>query len=204
MAEKLIKRFDAWERIVHGVHAISFIVLTLTGLGLYSQKLFGLTSLFGGVNVSRPIHHYTGVVFIFTFLIISFAWMKDYMFNKSDIEWARVMGGYLDHKAKVPPQDKYNPGQKMLGWYVFLGGIVISGTGLAMWFPFTLGAGLQTWMYFLHNITFIGFMLLMVIHLYLGTIGLPGTIGSVINGYVTESWAKHHHPLWYDKVKNRQ
>jgi formate dehydrogenase subunit gamma len=204
MAENLIKRFEPWERIIHGVHLVAFFILTLTGLGLYSQKLFGLTGLFGGVNASRVIHHYMGVVFIFTFLIISFAWMKDYMFNASDIEWAKVLGGYLNHKAKVPPQGMYNPGQKMLGWYVFLGGIVMSLTGLAMWFPFYLSPATQTWMYFLHDLAFIGFMLLMVVHAYLGTVGLPGTIRCMIDGYVTEGWAKHHHPLWYEKVKNRQ
>ncbi len=200
----LIKRFETWERVTHGIHLVAFIVLALTGLGLYSQKLFGLTSLFGGVDTSRMIHHYAGLVFIATMLIISLAWLKNYKFEASDVEWFKVMGGYLNKKAKVPPQGMYNPGQKMLGWYVFLGGILISLTGLAMWFPFVLPFPVQQWMYMLHNLTFIGFMLLMVVHVYLGTVGLPGTIGCMINGYVTEGWAKHHHPRWYEEVKNRK
>ncbi len=203
MANNLVKRFDAGERLTHWVHLVSFVVLTLTGLGLYSQKFFGLTGLFGGIDVSRTIHHYTGIVFIVTTLIVSFKWMKYYGFTSEDIQWFKVLGGYINKKANVPPQDMFNPGQKMLGWYVFLGGILMSVSGLAMWFPFTLGRDLQMWMYLLHNALFIGFMLLMVVHVYLGTVGLPGTFRCMLDGNVTEAWAKHHHPKWYAKVKGK-
>jgi len=38
-------------------------------------------------------------------------------------------------------------------------------------------------------------------HVYLGTAGVEGTIGSMTNGYVDEAWAKTHHDRWYAEVK---
>jgi len=38
-------------------------------------------------------------------------------------------------------------------------------------------------------------------HIYLGTAGVEGTIGSMTNGYVDEAWAKSHHDRWYAEVK---
>jgi formate dehydrogenase subunit gamma len=38
-------------------------------------------------------------------------------------------------------------------------------------------------------------------HIYLGTAGVEGTIGSMTNGYVDEAWAATHHDRWYAEVK---
>ena len=38
-------------------------------------------------------------------------------------------------------------------------------------------------------------------HIYLGTAGVEGTIGSMVNGEVDEAWAKSHHDRWYAEVK---
>jgi formate dehydrogenase subunit gamma len=38
-------------------------------------------------------------------------------------------------------------------------------------------------------------------HMYLGTIGLPGAYGAMRDGYVDEQWAKEHHGIWYEQVK---
>jgi formate dehydrogenase subunit gamma len=38
-------------------------------------------------------------------------------------------------------------------------------------------------------------------HIYLGTAGVEGTIGSMTSGYVDEAWAKSHHDRWYTEVK---
>jgi formate dehydrogenase subunit gamma len=38
-------------------------------------------------------------------------------------------------------------------------------------------------------------------HIYLGTAGVEGTIGSMANGYVDEAWAKSHHDRWYAEAK---
>ena len=37
-------------------------------------------------------------------------------------------------------------------------------------------------------------------HIYLGTIGMEGAYRAMRDGYVDESWAKHHHLRWYEEV----
>jgi formate dehydrogenase subunit gamma len=39
-------------------------------------------------------------------------------------------------------------------------------------------------------------------HIYIGTIGSPGSYDSMRHGSVDENWAKAHHSLWYDEVKS--
>jgi len=41
---------------------------------------------------------------------------------------------------------------------------------------------------------------LALVHIYLGTIGMIDAYRAMRYGYVDESWAKHHHLLWYEEV----
>ncbi len=173
----------------------TFIVLALTGLGLYSQTFFGLTSIFGGVDMSRVIHHYAGLVFIATTFLIFFQWLKDFAAPGED-SLRDFISSYMDHDHEGPPPGKLNAGQKLFGFIVFGFSVILGLTGLAMWFPTVLGRGLQQWMYFLHNFVFILFMLLIVLHVYIGTAARPGTWRGMSRGTVTKRWAKEHHGAW--------
>ncbi len=194
MAQQLVKRATPAERLSHWIHMLSFILLALTGLGLYARSFFGLTGLFGGVNISRVVHHYAGLVFIVTTFIIFFQWAHA-ITAKGEDSLFDVVRSYLDHSFHARAGE-INAGQKLFGWFAFLVGLFMGSTGLAMWFPFTLGRGLQQWMYFLHNLGFICFMLFILVHLYLGTFGNPGSWRIMTRGTVTKAWAKAHHPNW--------
>jgi len=41
------------------------------------------------------------------------------------------------------------------------------------------------------------------IHIYLSTIGEPGTMHAMTRGTVSEAWAWTHHPAWYKDVTGR-
>ncbi len=195
MSHHLIKRFAPGERLIHWTNMLSFIVLAITGAGLYAKSFFWLTAIFGGINSSRMVHHYVGLLFIATTLAIFFQWVKDYT-APGDDSLGDVIKGYLDYSYKAPPSGKLNAGQKMLGYCVFLLGLLMAGTGLALWFPFTFGRGMQQWMYLLHNVGFTIFILVMIVHVYLSTSGNPGTWRAMSKGTVTKAWAKKHHPKW--------
>lgn len=194
MAQQLVKRASPAQRLIHWIHMISFLILMTSGLGLYAKAFFGLTGLFGGVNISRVIHHYTGVVFIVTTLIVFIQWASA-ITAKGEDSLVDVIRSYLDHSFHARA-GKLNAGQKLYGWFILLVGLIMGGTGLAMWFPFVLGRGLQQWMYFLHNLCFIGFVAFAIVHLYLGTFGNPGSWRIMTRGTVTKDWAKTHHPEW--------
>ena len=56
---------------------------------------------------------------------------------------------------------------------------------------------------------FLIFVALLVIsvsfgHIYLGTAGVEGTLGSMTTGDVDEAWAKSHHDRWYAEVMAAQ
>ncbi len=38
-------------------------------------------------------------------------------------------------------------------------------------------------------------------HIYIGTIGSEGSLDGMVTGEVDENWAKQHHDLWYEEVK---
>ena len=44
-------------------------------------------------------------------------------------------------------------------------------------------------------------MAMLIVHIYLGTIGMKGAYRAMRNGYVTAEWAKHHHETWYNDIK---
>ena len=190
----LVQRISPFERFIHWVHMVSFLVLALTGLGLYAHAFFGMTGLFGGVDMSRTIHHYMGVVFIVTTFAVFFQWFKDFIAPGED-SFRDVVKSYLDQNFHAE-SGKFNAGQKVFAWVAFLCGLAMSGTGLAMWFPFKLPYGVQQWMYFLHNFVFIFFIIWMIAHVYLSTLGNPGTWQTMTRGTVTRAWARKHHPKW--------
>ena len=200
----MIERHTNKERAVHSIHAISFIILLLTGIGLYSKEFFGITRLFGGVDWSRFIHHWIGVVFIITLFMMYFQW-KDVaaVFDEDDREWFRVFGGYLGKGVKVPPSGKFNAGQKMFFKMILYAGILFGITGIIMWIPQILSIPkfIVQLTYILHDMILIGLVMGVLVHAYLGTIANPGTISSLLTGQVDEQWARHHHEKWYKAVK---
>ena len=42
--------------------------------------------------------------------------------------------------------------------------------------------------------------MLMIVHVYLTTIGNPGTLEGMLYGNVRRIWARTHHPKWYKEV----
>jgi formate dehydrogenase subunit gamma len=53
----------------------------------------------------------------------------------------------------------------------------------------------------LHGLMFIGSIMFVIVHVYLATIGNPGTIEAMLYGNVRSIWARKHHPKWYKEVE---
>ena len=66
-----VNRFDVRERFVHWMVAISFVYSALTGLSMWSRKLFWIASVFGGGETVRSMHPFGGVLFAFALGMIS-------------------------------------------------------------------------------------------------------------------------------------
>jgi cytochrome b subunit of formate dehydrogenase len=55
----------------------------------------------------------------------------------------------------------------------------------------------------LHDISAVIMLGGILIHIYLSTIGEPGTFQAMIRGAVSEAWAWTFHPAWYKQVTGR-
>ena len=117
-------------------------------------------------------------------------------------EWIAAAGGYLWHVDKMPEVGKYNPGQKMFFLAVALFGIAMVVTGLIMWFPFSylgragaVGCSPST------PSAIVVIFAFFFIHLYLVTIGAPGSAPAMFSGWVTRGWVKNQHPKWLKEME---
>ena len=71
----MLKRFTFFERIVHWVVGVTFVLLFLTGLAFSYPSLFWLTALLGGGPSARVLHPQVGVVFGIGLLFMFGLWV---------------------------------------------------------------------------------------------------------------------------------
>jgi len=104
---------------------------------------------------------------------------------------------------KVPETGKYNPGQKAFFLVVALFGAMMVVTGFFMWLqPAFLPMEALRWMYPLHVFGFVVIFAFFFIHLYLGTIGNPGSVQAMISGYMEKPVLKMLHPKWVKEMEH--
>ncbi len=197
MSTPSLHRFSFFERIVHWVVGVTFVVLLLTGLAFSYPSLFWLTTLVGGGPAARALHPQIGAVFGVGLAFMFALWVRDMFLDGPDQQWLGAIKHYAAHERdKVPPAGKYNAGQKLFFWLQSLLGVVFVATGLLLWFPESFDAGLLNAMRLLHCVATLGGGLLLIVHVYLGTVAYPGTARGMIDGKVTPAWARLHHPRW--------
>jgi formate dehydrogenase subunit gamma len=99
-----------------------------------------------------------------------------------------------------PPSYKFNAGEKMIFWIVVIGGGATATTGYLLLFPFygTNIAAMQL-AQVVHSVVGVLYIAAMLVHVYMGTIGMEGAFEGMANGEVDVNWAKSHHSLWYEE-----
>ncbi len=203
MKKGLIKVTDAYERIVHWMLAGSCLLLCFTGLGMMFHSFSIIGEIMGGLIVVKYVHNFTGLLFLVAlFLAIRMWWHEAGVFSMpEDLDWMMCAGGYLWHVEKVPEVGKYNPGQKMFFLAVALFGAIMVITGLIMWFPLSFPDGLVRWMFTFHALGFVVIFSFFFVHLYLGTVGSPGSAPAMLTGWVTRAWLKKQHGKWLKEME---
>lgn len=198
-----IQRYNANERTNHWIVAILFFMAGLSGLALFHPALFWLSNLFGGGTWTRILHPFMGVAMFlfFAFLVIRF-WRHNKI-GREDAQWLKQINDVLNNREeKLPPIDKYNPGQKILFWVLLACMLVLLVSGVVIWrqyfahlFPIPvirLGA-------LAHAVAAFVLVLSIIVHIYAG-IWIKGSVTAMMTGWVSRAWAKKHHSLWYEKV----
>jgi formate dehydrogenase subunit gamma len=196
-----IERFSTRERVLHWIVSAGFFTLLLTGLGLYSRLFNGYFNMFGGGQNAILIHKIAGLVFFFSSLYMYLNHRKDVSsFDADDKRWINQSGGYLTRDASHFNTGKYNPGQKLFAIFIAAATLTLGVTGMFIWSPTAFPRVLVQLSLMLHGLMFVGAVMFMVVHVYLATIGNPGTVEAMLYGHVRKRWAKNHHPKWYKEV----
>jgi formate dehydrogenase subunit gamma len=223
----LIERFSGFERFVHWMTAICFIVLALTGLNMVFGRYLVLPLLgkatFAALTMwGKLAHDFLAFAFMTGLALMFVLWVAHNIPNRHDLVWLAKGGGML---GGHPPARKFNAGQKLIFWAVSLGGLSLSLSGLQLIFPFTfhffndtfallnhLGLGLPTdltpmqeqqlaavW----HGSMAFVLIAVMIAHVYIGTLGMEGAFEAMGTGEVDLNWAREHHDLWVEELERR-
>ncbi len=196
-AEHGILRYVFAERLVHWFVALTFIALMVSGLALGYPRAYFLSGLFGGGQTMRFLHPWFGVGFTLGLLWMLVKWTRDMRFTAADREWARKFKTYASSGHSGVDTGRYNAGQKGYYWASIVGGVVLFITGLPLWYPWLTGSGIHQIARLLHHATFLFMVGGFMIHVYLSTVGFPGTLSAMTTGRVTRAWAAYHHPGWF-------
>ena len=183
-------------------------------------------------EISKWVHNNISWAFMLGLIMVFVMWVAHNIPNKLDLKWIAVGGG-LFKKGVHPPAKKFNFGQKLVFWGVIVLGVSVSVSGLSLLFPFDMplfaatfeklnATGLpqlfgygtlptqlapqeemqlaQLW----HAIVAFVMMALILAHIYIGSIGMEGAFDAMGSGEVELQWAKEHHGLWVEEVREEE
>jgi formate dehydrogenase subunit gamma len=195
--EREIVRYKLADRVMHWFTAITFIYLMLSGLALGYPRMAWLYDILGGGQTVRWLHPWMGIGFTIGLAYMLFAWTRDMLFEAEDRRWTRELRNYARTGHVDADVGRYNAGQKGYYWFAVITGLVLLLTGIPLWYPWLLGSGWNLTARLVHHAFFLLTVGGFIIHVYMSTALLPGTIRGMTTGRVERRWAAWHHPRWF-------
>lgn len=208
--KKKILRFGKVAVAAHAIHTLTFFLLGITGTLIYADFLDFLAPVFGGMQGARLVHRIAAVAFagvpILSVLMNpkGFAeWMKVvFTWGKNDLAFFKAfLQEFFGGHADIPPQSKFNAGEKINSMLQVSGCLAIALSGFVIWFPEVFPAGLVSIAYPLHTGAFAVTGTAIFGHMYLA-MGHPATnvaLSGMVTGYIDADVAKGHYRTWYDE-----
>ncbi|MDO8578154.1 MAG: cytochrome b/b6 domain-containing protein [Dehalococcoidales bacterium] len=209
--KRTVVRFGKAAILTHWLHTIAFVFLTVTGALLFFNLLDA-----NGKNDIRAVHIIAGIFFAIVptiFLISNPRLTADFIketfrWGKDDIAWVKsALSYYFGTSDEMPPQRRINGGQKLWQLIVVITAAVLLPTGLFLWFFKGRGeTSLYLWASFTHALAFVVVSVMFTVHLYMSMLH-PRTdesLSSMLDGKVSESYARQHYPLWFAETFKRK
>ena len=208
LSGKKVLRWQFYERFLHFSVAGIFILLAISGLSL----LFGRAVLIPVVgkdafavyaDFAKDVHNYLGPIFSALLAAIIILWLPRNLFKPEDWDWLKSWGG-LFGSGKHPSAGFMNGGEKIWFWILCTVGVAVCISGLVLDFPnFQQERETMQVANIVHGILSIGWIAVALGHIYIGTLGTEGALEGMATGYVSEEWARQHHNLWLEEVKQQ-
>ncbi|MDW3225429.1 MAG: cytochrome b/b6 domain-containing protein [Paracoccaceae bacterium] len=180
---------------------------------------------------SKWVHNNVSWAFILALVLVFVFWVVHNLPDRTDINWIIKGGGIFG--GGHPPAKKFNAGQKLIFWSVIILGGSIAVSGVSLLFPFELpmfaatfeklnalglpqlvGLGelntnlaphvemqyAQAW----HAIVSFVLMVIVIAHIYIGSVGMEGAYDAMGKGEVELQWAREHHSIWTAEVEENE
>jgi cytochrome b subunit of formate dehydrogenase len=144
---QMVERFGLKDRLDHFGSMTTFLILVITGLPQTRPEMGAARAIIdflGGIGTTRIIHRTTGVIFVA--LMVSHVAravlsairnhrMPPMVPTRQDFEDVLQTFRHYLFGAPRPRVGKFDYAEKFEYWGLFLGGIVMSSTGLFLMFP---------------------------------------------------------------------
>jgi formate dehydrogenase subunit gamma len=206
--------FNTTQRLVHWLHTAAFALLMVTGVILYAPWLSNSMATGDGGYVVRLVHRIGAVAFMLVpvfYVLFSprefvAAMKRVFTWGREDLGWLQAAPAYyfLGDEEAMPPQDKYNTGQKLFYLVVVVCMLGFILTGLLMWF----GKGLiPVWMFqwsvFVHDLCTVAYGAFFLVHFALSVMHplMRGALNGMLFGWMPEDYVKHHHAKYYEELQ---
>lgn len=220
-----VRRFDAFDRVLHGLLMLSFLGLAATGLPLlFSDAPWAraLTRVLGNFEVAGWLHRVAAVLLIGVFLTHLGRLGRRLLGGDFGVLWGprsmvpqpRDLADLVGHLrwfvglGPRPAFDRFTYWEKFDYWAVLWGTGLMGAAGLVLWFPEAASRILPGWMFnvalFVHGAEAalaIGFIF--VVHFFNGHLR-PGKFPMdlvIFTGAVSETELKHERAGQYERLK---
>ena len=135
-----IVRFNGFERFTHWLTATTFVILGITGLNVTFGRMLilpwmGPEAFSAWSEWAKYAHNYLSFAFTAGVVLMFLMWIGQNFPTAADVEWFK-MGGGMGKGGGHAPAYKFNAGQKLLYWFVVLGGVAMMISGYMLMFPF--------------------------------------------------------------------
>jgi formate dehydrogenase subunit gamma len=206
--EDQVVRYTFKERAYHWINALAYTYLLLTGLALFTPFLYWLSYVLGGGGTIRFWHPWVGLVYFVTIFWMHSKWKADMQRLPADEQWMKNIKAYVENRDEaMPPQGRFNAGQKQFWWVMFYCTFILLITGVIMWVPERIPREAH-WILpitvFIHSVTALITIAAFIIHVYMSVWMTPGSVKAMTDGNVSTDWARTHHRLWYEKITGRR
>lgn len=204
MTTLLIDRFSFAERLSHWLSAICFLYAAFTGLALWSPRLFWLSGVFGGGETVRAWHPWAGLFFTAALGVMFARWARQMQLDEDDQLWLAKGHLYAQNLHDgIPESGRFNAGQKLLFWTQSASAFFLLLSGVVMWFPEVAPRSLRLISVLVHPICATVSIAGVIVHLYMSTMAVPGSLQAMMHGKVRHGWARSHHGKWYRDVSGK-
>lgn len=192
-----VRRFSTAERLVHRATGLLMLLCLAAAACLY----FGpLAQLVGRRDLMVRVHEWSGIALPLPFLLglPSRAFRADLRrlnrFAAYDGQWLRAVRRRRTSPGERPA-GKFNAGQKIYAGWIAGAVLMMTFTGLLMWFTGLLPAVSRTSAIFVHDCLAWAIAFVLLGHMR-KALQDPETRLGMRTGYVSRSWAERHHSRW--------